>query len=79
MNIVVPMTEHLNAHRPFDFIVLHCLHALLRSVYHLIFPILFHKTILCEGFDNVDVVFHFQEHTIIASLQQVLQQCQRLV
>lgn len=39
----------------------------LGSMYHLIFPILFYKTILCEGFDDVDVVFHFQEHAIITS------------
>lgn len=49
------------------------------SISHLIFAILFYKAILRESFDNVDVVFHFQKHTIITSLQQVFQQCQGLV
>lgn len=45
---------------------------------HLIFAILFYKAVLCEGFDNVDVFFHFQKNTIIAGLQEVLEQRQRL-
>lgn len=53
-------------------------HAGILSTGHLILAVLFYKAVLGEGLHNVDVVLHFQEHAIISSLQQVLQQCQRL-